>query len=101
MGSTHNLLLTPQGEKDIVDAYEWYENQGIGLGNEFVRCIDDKLNAVLRNPLHYQIIHKSIIRRALVNRFPSLIYFIQEENSVVVFAILHQHRNSNFWQSRG
>jgi len=30
------LILTPQAEKDIDDAYDWYESQDPGLGKEFV-----------------------------------------------------------------
>lgn len=94
------LILTPQAEKDFKDAHDWYENQGPGLGKEFVRCVDVKMASVHRAPRQHQIVFKNIVRRALVNRFPFSIYFVEQKNAVSVFAILHQHRKPESWKSR-
>ena len=94
------LILTPQAEKDFRTAYEWYEEKEVGLGKEFAQSVDLKLASVLQSPKQYSVIYKSLVRRALTNRFPFSIYFIDEEDSILIFAILHQHRNPNMWQSR-
>lgn len=94
------LILTPQAEKDLDDAYDWYESQDPGLGKEFVRCVDVKITSVLRTPAQHQVVYKSAVRRALVNRFPFSIYFVEQKNAISVFAILHQHRNPESWKSR-
>ena len=36
----NNLITLPQAEQDIADAYDWYEDQELGLGDEFLRCVD-------------------------------------------------------------
>ncbi|WP_188365189.1 type II toxin-antitoxin system RelE/ParE family toxin [Marinicella pacifica] len=95
-----SLVLTPQAEKDFVEAYDWYENQNLGLGKEFARCVDKKIASILAAPCHYQVIYKDIVRRALVNRFPFSIYFVNQNDCISIFAILHQHRNPEFWKSR-
>lgn len=94
------LILTPQAERDFDDAHDWYERQNAGLGKEFARCVDVKLTSVLRSAQKHQIVYKKIVRRALVSRFPFSIYFVDREETVIVFAILHQHRNPNTWKSR-
>jgi plasmid stabilization system protein ParE len=94
------LIVTPQAEKDLDDAYLWYEDQNRGLGKEFIRCVDAKIASVLRNPLHYQIVFGRTIRRALVARFPFSVYFINEDDSITIFAILHQRRTPESWESR-
>ena len=94
------LILTSQAEKDFESAYEWYEVQDPGLGKEFARCVDVKFASVQRNPQHFQVIADKEVRRALVNRFPFSIYFISEQELTTVFAILHQHRNPEYWKSR-
>ncbi|MBD3614976.1 MAG: type II toxin-antitoxin system RelE/ParE family toxin [Gracilimonas sp.] len=94
------MILTPQAENDFEDAYSWYENQDPGLGKEFARCVDVKLTSILRVPHQYQLIYENTVRRALVGRFPFSIYFVDEEDSVTVFAVLHQHRNPEIWESR-
>lgn len=46
-----SLVLTPQAEKDFVEAYDWYENQNLGLGKEFARCVDKKIASILPLPV--------------------------------------------------
>lgn len=94
------LILTPKAEKDFDDAHNWYESQDPGLGKEFLRCVDIKMASVLRAPHQYQIVYKNIVQRALVNRFPFSIYFVEQKVAISVFAILHQHRNPESWRSR-
>jgi plasmid stabilization system protein ParE len=36
----------------------------------------------------------------LLRRFPYSVYFLDREDAVVVFAVLHQHRNPTEWQRR-
>jgi len=94
------LILTPQAEKDLDDAFDWYERQDPGLGKEFARCVDVKITSVLRAPQQNQVVYKNTIRRALVNRFPFSIYFVEQKDVISVFAILHQYRNPETWRSR-
>lgn len=37
---SYNLIIRPEAELDIQDAFEWYETQVPGLGSEFVRAVD-------------------------------------------------------------
>ena len=95
-----SLLLTEKAEKDLDDAYNWYEDQEPGLGKEFIRCIDDKIAKINRHPYHHEVIQKDNVRRALVNKFPFSIYFDTEENLITIIAILHQRRSPEYWESR-
>ena len=97
---SNTLIITPQAEKDFESAYEWYEVHDPGLGKEFARCVDVKIASVQRNPRHFRIIADKEVRRALVNRFPFSVYFISKAELITVFAILHQHRNPEYWKSR-
>jgi hypothetical protein len=42
----YRLIIRPEAEWDLEDAFAWYELQEPGLGSEFVRAIG-------RNPLAY------------------------------------------------
>jgi len=94
------LILTENAQQDLDDAYRWYQEQNHGLGQEFVRCVDAKLSEISRNPLHYQVVFNKRVHRALTNRFPFSIYFVNEEEIITVFAILHQRRHPESWKTR-
>jgi hypothetical protein len=34
------LILAPDAEQDIAQAYGWYEERRTGLGEEFLGCLD-------------------------------------------------------------
>jgi plasmid stabilization system protein ParE len=82
------------------DAFKWYEDQESGLGKEFIRCIDARIAELNRHPLHHQVVQGDRVRRALINRFPFSIYYENEEELITIFAILHQRRSPEYWNSR-
>ena len=94
------LILTEKAQEDLDDAFQWYEDQEPELGKEFIRCIDAKIAELNRHPLHHQVVQSDQVRRALINRFPFSIYFVNEEELITIFAILHQRRSPKFWKSR-
>lgn len=95
-----SLILTEKAEQDLDDAFQWYERQDPGLGKEFIRCVDAGIATLNRYPFHHPIIQNEHVRRAILNRFPFSIYFINEEALITIFAILHQRRSPDFWKSR-
>ena len=39
-------LLLPGAKQDVAGTYAWYEDQALGLGMEFLRCLEATLLAV-------------------------------------------------------
>jgi plasmid stabilization system protein ParE len=67
----YRLIIRPEAELDLEDAFAWYESQDTGLGSEFVRAIDTCISTIGRNPLAYRFIYQQA-RRALVQTFSIL-----------------------------
>jgi len=89
---TISLIIRPEAERDLNEAYRWYEQQFDGLGQEFVICIDAVLSVIRRTPKISPKIYKDI-RRALIRRFPYGIFYIFERDKVIVLAFLHTRRD--------
>ncbi|MBA4419352.1 MAG: addiction module toxin RelE [Syntrophus sp. (in: bacteria)] len=96
---TRELIIQPDAEADISQAFDWYEAQVPGLGSEFLLVLDAAFNSILRNHLIYPEVHK-IVRRALTRRFPFAVFFIVEEARVVVLSVFHVKRNPDEWKHR-
>lgn len=96
---TYRLIIRPQAELDIQDAFEWYEAKALGLSSEFIRAVDACLSAIGRNPLAYQIIYKQA-RQALIRRFPYRILYVFDQEIITVVACFHSKRNPKSWQAR-
>jgi plasmid stabilization system protein ParE len=93
------LIIRPEAEADIAEAFDWYETRVPGLGSEFVLVLDALFNSILRNHLIYPTVYKTV-RRALTRRFPYAVFFITEETKVVVLSIFHVKRSPRIWMGR-
>ena len=96
---SYRLIIRPEAELDLEDAFIWYESQETGLGSEFVRAIDNCISTIGRNPLAYRLIYQQT-RRALVRRFPYCLFYIVEQDTIFIIACFHSKRNPNDWQNR-
>jgi plasmid stabilization system protein ParE len=93
------LIILPEAEQDANQAYRWYEEQESGLGEEFFRCIDARINSIQRNPTIYPIVYKSY-RRGVVRRFPYVVFYEYLDNTIVVYAVFHCSQDPKKWRSR-
>ena len=93
------LIILPEAEDDANQAYRWYEEQETGLGEDFFRCIDARINSMQRNPEIYPTVHKSY-RRGIVRRFPYVIFYECSDMAIVIYAIVHCSQDPRKWRSR-
>ena len=68
------LILAPEVEQDIAEAYAWYEARRAGLGEEFLSCVDACLAAICRLPEMQAAVHEQY-RRRFVCRFPYAVFY--------------------------
>jgi toxin ParE1/3/4 len=93
------LILLPRAEVDVFDAAIWYETQREGLGQEFMGDFDHLVSRIRNSPFQFPAL-ESDARRAMLDRFPYGVFFLVEDETVVVFAVLHLHREPGAWRSR-
>lgn len=95
----YELVIEPEAERDLEYAVRWYDDQRSGLGRQFLECVESAFDRVRRNPDLHAIAYRSA-RLALVHRFPFVIAYILDGNTVSVIAVFHGHRDPETWQSR-
>ena len=93
------LIVAPEAEQDVAEAYAWSEDQRVGLGEEFLSCVDACIEALRRNPEMYIEIHESY-RRALVRRFPYGVFYEYAGDTVTVYCVFHTSRDPEKWIRR-
>ena len=92
--------ISDEAEKDILQAYIWYENQQSELGKAFLDELEQAKNQILTNPQAYPVRFKNIVRGYVLNSFPFLLLYILEPNSVNVVAVFHTKRKPEHWKNR-
>jgi toxin ParE1/3/4 len=95
----YQIEAGPAVEADIETTFDWYELEEPELGFEFPEELRAVFLRILESPLGYKELRSSI-RRALTRRFPYAVYFLIENNIIVVVAVLHTARDPAEWQLR-
>ena len=95
----YTLSIRKEAEADIAEAYQFYESCRTNLGSDFILCIEESIARIRKNPKQYKRIYKKA-HRALVRRFPYGIYYVIEQESISVIAVLHARKNPLHWQAR-
>ena len=95
----YKLIVRPEAEAELEEAFVWYEQQVVDLGNQFLLVVDATINSIQRNPLQYPVIYKDI-RRALTRRFPYQVFYVINDKKIVIIAVFHGMRNPVIWKTR-
>jgi plasmid stabilization system protein ParE len=93
------LVLAPEVERDLAEAFDWYESQRAYLGHEFLESVDKRIQLLLRSPALFAVVFESY-RRALLHGFPYAIFYEFNSHELIVYGILHTSRNPRVWQRR-
>ena len=96
---SRRLIVRPEAEAEMADAFDWYEDRVPGLGSEFLLCVDAVFSAILRSPQQFPRVHK-IVRRALTRRFPYEVFFVEDHECIVVLSVFHAKRDPKRWRKR-
>ncbi|MFW5777167.1 MAG: type II toxin-antitoxin system RelE/ParE family toxin [Spirochaetota bacterium] len=96
---SRELIVRPEAEVEMAEAYHWYEACSPGLGADFLLSVEAVVRAAARNPLQFAVVHRGI-RRGLTRRFPYQVFFLDDEQRVVVLAVLHAKRDPERWKDR-
>lgn len=95
----YSLTVRQEAELDINSTFRYYENQRLGLGHDFLLCVEEALSKIERNPSRYRIIYKDV-RRIAVHRFPYRIFYLVQDRQVIVTAVFHVRRDPQSWENR-
>jgi toxin ParE1/3/4 len=85
------VIIRPNAEADLRDAWAWYQSQRPGLGDELLVEIRAAILFLETDPASRPFYYKDF-RRVLTRRFPYKLFYRVQDDYVVVFRILHAKR---------
>lgn len=95
---TLRILIRPEAEHEIRDAFAWYERAFPGLGIRFLEGVDSNMVRIAESP--QQFVSVDGFRRAVMRTFPYCIYFRIHDDLAIVVAVLHARRSSHRLRGR-
>lgn len=86
------LVIKEEAARETIEAFLWYETKSRGLGESFLSELEECYNKVTQNPEAFQKQYKDF-RHAQLKRFPFVIIFEIETESVLIYKVFHTSRN--------
>lgn len=86
------VFVRARAQVDLRKAYQWYESQRLGLGDELLDKARVAICLLADDGDRFSIYYDGY-RRILLDRFPYKFFFKLKEDKVVVYRFLHAKRN--------
>lgn len=83
-----HLVLHSEIKFDLADAALWYEEQGLGLGLEFIEEFNSLLKYINQYPAAFPVF-KDGYRQVIMKRFPFIITYTLEESTIFISRLSH------------
>jgi plasmid stabilization system protein ParE len=91
--------ILPEAEAEIEEAFGWYELQRPGLGRQFLVAIDDAREQASGRPFSFPTVLRRT-RRTVIRRFPYLVFYVVEQDRILVTGVFHAYRDPGAWSDR-
>ena len=90
----------PALESDLREARDYYNERSPGLGTDFVDEFEKQILSIIAMPERWMIVQRDV-RRALMKRFPYVIYFrILNDDAIRVTVVKHESRHPAYGMTR-
>ncbi len=96
---TLRVVFRRAAQNEFEEAAAWYGERSLGLGDEFIREIEQAIVNAAAGPQRCPVVFGDV-RRTVARRFPFAVYFRVRAESLVVLAVFHGRRNPVIWQRR-
>ncbi|MDZ4816704.1 MAG: type II toxin-antitoxin system RelE/ParE family toxin [Verrucomicrobiota bacterium] len=93
------IVFLPDALVEASEAYAWYEEKEIGLGENFYRALSVALTYAARNPDTLIKVYENY-RRVLLRRFPYAVFYEHGPEAIHIYSVFHCSQNPEKWMKR-
>ncbi len=93
------VVILPEALDDLVESRTWYEDRSVGLGDRFLDRVNEGIDRIRKNPELYERVYKDY-RRAIVHRFPYVIFYEFSVDTITVYSVCHSAQDPQKWRRR-
>jgi toxin ParE1/3/4 len=94
------LRVHPEARREASTATTWYHTRSHDAARDFTRAVRAGVQSIRERPAAWARWKGSDVRRKILRRFPYSIFYIVENDAVVIVAIAHHKRRPGYWKPR-
>ncbi len=93
------LIFHPAALQEYADAVNYYAQIRIDLAQTFINHVENTVNQIRESPNRYPVLKKDI-RKAFIQKFPYTLLYRFENETILIFALMHHSRKPGYWLKR-
>ena len=96
---SRSLRFDAAAERELHEAFDFYELESPGLGEVFLAEIERRLAQIAAFPEASESLSEGV-RRRLLHTFPYALLYSLRADEVRILAVAHQRRRPFYWEDR-
>jgi hypothetical protein len=89
----YKIIVLLAAREDTLEALNYYESIRAGLGEDFLKDMEERYTAICANPYAFSYTDsKCVLRDVILNRFPYLVIFKIQSENVIVLSVHNTHK---------
>jgi plasmid stabilization system protein ParE len=93
------VVFHEEALREMIGAAKWYNHQQEGVGKEFLEEIDSVLNRISATPDAFGFFRGNV-QYLRLHRFPYAVLYYKKSDNIFIIAVMHLHRNPDYWLDR-
>ncbi|MBN1552130.1 type II toxin-antitoxin system RelE/ParE family toxin [bacterium] len=93
------VIIRAEAEKDISEAFQWYEEKMRGLGHRFLMQVDAAIRLIKKFPECAPVEYRNT-RKLLLRRFPYKLIYLVEGSNIIVIGVIHMKLHPEYTKKR-
>ncbi len=90
----------PEARSEARVATEWYRDRSSEAASGFAEAVAEGLQSIRMHPDAWPIWRQTDVRRRVLRRYPYSIFYVLDQDIVVIVAIAHHKRRPGYWLPR-
>ncbi|MDP4198574.1 MAG: type II toxin-antitoxin system RelE/ParE family toxin [Bacteroidota bacterium] len=90
--------LSP-AEEEYIASVAFYVAESPQAADGFADEVESAIDEIAQSPTRYPIYEENV-RRKVLDVFPFSIYYVTENDEVMIVAIMHNSRRPKYWRER-
>lgn len=95
-----SIRYSSQAEEDVRAAFRYYRGESESLGKYFLSSLKHAEGVILKAPKGFQIRFFDRVRGYPLKKFPFLVLYLLDNDSVFVVAVFNTNQNPELIESR-
>lgn len=93
------LQIRTHAKTDIQEIVDYYDGISSGVTDKFLNQLYQSLDFLAEHPKNFQVKYRNT-RVYYLKNFPFGIHYLENDNQVVILAVLHTSRDPKVWRTR-